>query len=37
MPYEFCSRWFCPAARVAVWVDPETAAWLAEAIPEESR
>jgi hypothetical protein len=37
LPYEFCTRWFCPAARVAGWVPPETATYLAEAIPEDER
>jgi hypothetical protein len=37
LPYEFCTRWFCPASRVAGWVPAETAAYLRDAIPEDER
>ncbi len=37
LPYEFCTRWFCPGARVADWVSPALAEEFRKAIPEEGR
>ena len=37
IPYEFCTRWFCRASRVAPWVPPEFAVELRKGIPEDRR